>query len=126
MNPEPIFTDPPEVVQLARLALASAQLRLALDEHPLDPCCDLTAIGLAFLSLESVYPPYPPLTDIEDSDDQGFDIADAVRLLGAAIVYADTAADVARYAATIADLAELDLLADNPGFDVGGCSAQWP
>lgn len=124
MNPEPTFTDPPDVVQQARKALASAQRRLALDEQPLNPCCDITGIGFAFLSLESVHPPYPPLMDIELSADAQADVLDAIRFLGAAITRAETAADVARYAAAIADLSDLDLLTESD--DVGGSSAQWP
>lgn len=106
--------------------MARAQCRLALAQQPLDPCCDVTGIGLAFLSLEALHPSYPPLIDVEPSVDPQSDIADALRFLGAAIAHAETAADVARYAATIADLSDLDLLADDPGFDIGGCSAQWP
>ena len=126
MNPDPMFTDPPVTVQRARMAMARAQGRLALDQHPLDPCCDVTGIGLAFLNLEALWPCYPPLIDVEPSVDPQSDIADALRFLGAAIAHAETAADVARYAATIADLSDLDLLGPEPGFDVGGYSAQWP
>lgn len=125
MNPDPMFTDPPASVQRARVAMARAQRRLALDLHPLDPCCDLTGIGLAFLNLEALYPPFPPLVDVDPSVDPQSDITDALRFLGAAIAHANTAADVARYAATIADLSDLDLLADDSGSDLDEFSAQW-
>lgn len=136
MHPDPTFTDPPAAVQQARIALARAQRRLALDEHALDPCCDLTGIGLAFLSLEALHPAYPPLAEIDISADVQADIAEAIRLLALAITEADSAAEVARYAATIADLSDLDrfaddqftdeMLTDDPGLDTGGCSASWP
>lgn len=119
MYPDPMFTDPPAAVQQARLALARAQRRLALDEHALDPCCDLTGIGLASLSLEALHPTYPPLAEVDISADAQADIADAIRLLAVAITEADDAAEVARYAATIADLSGLDLFADDTGSDTG-------
>jgi hypothetical protein len=136
MNPDPMFTDPAGSVQWARIAMARAQRRLALDEDPLNPCLDVTLIGLAFLSLETVHPPYPPLVDTDVSVDPGADIANAVMFLRAAIAETLSAANVARFAATIDDLSELaclgdfegyleaDMLPEDPGFD--GCTPQWP
>lgn len=126
MDPELIFTVPPECVQAARVAMARAECRLALQLEPLAPGCDATAIGLAFLSLEAVDPPYPPLFDVEPSDDPRADVAAAIRLLGEAIGQADTAVDVVRYAATIVDLNDLDLLADDADPGAGAWWGQWP
>ena len=125
MNPE-FFTDPPACVQQARIAMARAETRIALEFEPLDPECNSTAIGMAFMNLEDVYPPYPPLLDIAPSPDPRADIAAAIRLLGQATAEADRVADIVRYAATICDLCDLDLLADQADPDTGGWSGQWP
>ena len=129
MNSE-FFTDPPARVQQARIAMARAESRIALEFGPLDPACNTTAIGMAFMNLEDVYPPYPPLLDIDPSPDPRADIAAAIRLLGQATAEAERVADIVRYAATICDLYDLDLLADGPSDQVdpgtGGWSGQWP
>lgn len=125
MNSE-FFTDPPACVQQARIAMARAETRIALDFGPLVPECNTTGIGMAFMNLEDVYPPYPPLLDIDPSPDPRADIAVAIRLLGQATAEADRVADIVRYAATICDLYDLDLLADEVDPGTGGWSGQWP
>lgn len=125
MNSE-FFTDPPACVQQARIAMARAESRIARDFEPLVPECNSTGIGMAFMNLEDVYPPYPPLLDIDPSPDPRADIAAAIRLLGRASAEADRVADIVRYAATICDLYDLDLLADQADPDTGGWSGQWP
>ncbi|WP_019873095.1 hypothetical protein [Sporichthya polymorpha] len=129
MNPELIFTEPPELVQEARIAMARAECRLTLQDGPPITRCDATYIGLAFLVLEAVDPPYPPLFDVEPSLDTRADITAAIWRLGEAIAEADSAADVLRYAATIADLRDLNLLTPDldpdPEPGLGGWSGQW-
>lgn len=136
------FTTPPEPVQQARLAMARAEQRLALDVGPLEPCWDLTGIGLAFLTLETVHPAYHPLLEVEASPDPRADLLAAIEWLAVAIADASSAADIARYIVTIRDLRDLDLLADAGGGDpcdsaghtdstawdaeaTGGASAYW-
>ena len=84
------------------------------------------AIGMAFMNLEDVYPPYPPLLDVDPSPDPRADIAAAIRLLGQATAEAHRVADIVRYPATICDLYDLDLLADQVDPRTGGWSGQWP
>jgi hypothetical protein len=137
MNHPLTFTTPPEPVQQARLAMARAEQRLALDVGPLEPCWDLTGIGLAFLTLETVHPAYHPLLEVEASPDPRADLLAAIDGLALAIADASSAyvgsadvgstdassadvgsaADIARYVATIRDLRDLDLLADAGGGD---------
>ena len=126
MHPELIFTVPPDCVQAARVAMARAECRLALQLEPLTPNCDATLIALAFLNLEAVHPPYPPLFDVEPSHDPRVDVTEAIRHLGTAIAQARTVADIVRYAATIVDLDDLDLLADDPGPGNRGGTGLWP
>lgn len=103
------FTTPPEPVQRARRAMASAEQGIARATDPMTPCPDLSGIALAFLTLEALHPAYPPLGDIEPSPDPAADIAAAVHHLRVAAKSASSAVDTIRYAITARELQDLDL-----------------
>ena len=108
MNPYLTFSDPPPDVQRARLAMARLEQHLLAVIDPLDPTCDLTSLAFAFLSLEDIHPPYPPLPDgIAPSPDPRADLVLAVHHLRAAAENAGSAAEILRYAYTVRDLHEL-------------------
>lgn len=109
MNFDLTFTDPPPVVQQARLAMARLERHLFAAIGPLDPSCDQSSLAFAFLDLEDVYPPYRPLPlPVEASEDPRADLDLAIQLLTGASASAGTAVDTLRYAYAIRYLRELD------------------
>ncbi len=73
------FASPPEPVQRARLAMARLEAHLAQVIDPMAPDFELTSVALAFMALEDVHPPYPPLpADLEPSADAAADLEAAI------------------------------------------------
>lgn len=102
------FATPPEPVQRARLAMARLEAHLAQVIDPMAPDFELTSVAFAFMALEDVHPPYPPLpADLEPSADAAADLDAAIAALGAAGEEATSAVDILRFAYTIRDLREI-------------------
>jgi hypothetical protein len=124
---EIIFATPPETVQRARIAMARLEAHLAQVIDPMAPDFELTSVAFAFMSLEDVHPPYPPLpTDLEPSADAAADLDVAIDALGVAGEEATSAVDILRFAYTIRDLREIS---DSPYLAVrlhdDGASCDW-
>lgn len=108
MNQNLTFTTPPAPVQQARLAMARLEAHLAQVIDPMAPDPELTSIAFAFMALEDLHPPYPPLpADLAPSVDAAADLDLAIAALGEAGEEATNAVDILRYAYTIRDLREL-------------------
>jgi hypothetical protein len=105
MTPEYTFTQPTDEVSTARNALARLRRHL---EEVVDPLADTaipTDLTFAILTLEDVFPPYPPLLeDSEPSDDPLADFTASIDALLGASSSAQTARDTLRYAYVIRDL----------------------
>jgi hypothetical protein len=121
------FATPPEPVQRARIAMARLEAHLAQVIDPMAPDFELTSVAFAFMALEDVHPPYPPLpVDLEPSADAAADLEAAIAALDAAGEQATSAADILRFAYTIRDLCEIN---DSPYLAVrlhhDGASCDW-
>lgn len=102
------FSTPPQPVQRARLAMARLEAHLAAVIDPMAPDPELTSVAFAFMALEDVHPPYPPLpADLEPSADAAADLDAAIAALGAAGETAASVVDILRYAYAIRDLREI-------------------
>lgn len=115
MTPEFDFTRPSADVSTARRALARLQAYLDLTLDPLAETTIATDLALAVLTLEDVYPPYPPIADeLTPSVDPCGDFALAISALVAASAAATSARETLRFAYVIRDLRAVE---EAPPFD---------
>lgn len=115
MTPEFDFTHPSADVATARLALARLQAHLDLTLDPLAETTIATDLAFAVLTLEDIYPPYPPIADeLTPSVDPRADFALAMNALFAASAAATSARETLRFAYVIRDLRTLE---EAPPFD---------
>lgn len=106
------FTAPTPEISAARVALARLGRHLDLVLGPLSESLLATDLTFAVLGLEDVHPPYPPLPEVDPSDDPGGDFAAAVHALLVASSQASTAADTLRYAYVLRDLRAMEAAPD--------------
>lgn len=111
-GPEPApFTIPSAAVQGARLALARLEQGLHAASDPLAPSVSLDHIAMAFLALEDVAPPYPPLpavtTAADPRTDPRADLAEALSWLEKANAETDRVGEKLRYSRAARDLTAL-------------------
>lgn len=105
MTPEFDFTHPSADVSAARRALARLQAYFDLALDPLAETTIATDLAFAVLTLEDVYPPYPPIADeLTPSVDPRADFALAISALVAASATATSARETLRFAYVIRDL----------------------
>jgi hypothetical protein len=107
-HPAPAFTDPSTAINQARYAIARLQRHLAQAVGAIDASADLSSIAFAILTLESVHPPYPPLSGDVVSEDPAADLDAAIAALLRASGEAPTARETLRFAYVIRDLRELE------------------
>ena len=115
MTPKFDFTHPSTDVATARRALARLQAYLDLTLDPLAETTIATDLAFAVLTLEDIYPPYPPIADeLTPSVDPRADFALAMSALFAASAAATSARETLRFAYVIRDLRMLE---EAPPFD---------
>jgi hypothetical protein len=106
---DPEFTRPSDAIVVARVAIARLQMHFEDAVDSFDESADVTSLLLAWLSLETIDPPYPPLPlDLTPSVDPRADLEAAITALLQLSAEATTARETLRFAYVVRDLREVE------------------
>lgn len=108
MHTQPEFTTPSPEINTARFAIARLQRHFEDVVDPCGPTDELGCLTFSELTVEDVFPPYPPLPPALGPCDPRADLAAAVAALLAASSAAGDVREILRFAYAVRDLRELE------------------